>query len=247
MDQFKKSLYRPVLKTVRPGEQKKDTPRFDFSKKFAELIKKEADSSPGLDSDSTATEANPPLEFKPANAPKLNLQREGLLNMKYDEPKPSVEAAVPTSSVLDLSSSSDTSDMDSIQTTRPDTSGITSSFHVTQSDTSGTTLGFQPTRPDTNDMDSIQTTQPDASGITSGFQLTRPDTGDITSGFRTAQPPSHNNQPASHAPSLTLHNILDEAMYNCQSKLIGLESQLSILEGEMPVAISHLDEQIGSI
>ncbi|PJF19515.1 hypothetical protein PSACC_00674 [Paramicrosporidium saccamoebae] len=174
MDQFKKNMYRPVLKTVRPGEQKKDTPRFDFSKKFAELIKKEAsfDSGPtsdsGNSSPSNSASADPPPEFKPANAPKLNLQREGLLNMKYEEPKPSIEAAVPTSSVLDLSSEPEP-------------------------------------EPDTKDVTSVQISQ-----------------------------------------SIS-HTVLDEAMYDCRSKLLGLESQLSILEGEMPVAIGHLDEQIGNI
>ena len=62
MDQFRK-MYRPVLKTVRPGEKRpseEKVPQFDFSKRFAEMVKREMDNKLSIDEIS--------CDFKPASS-----------------------------------------------------------------------------------------------------------------------------------------------------------------------------------
>jgi hypothetical protein len=62
MDQFKK-MYRPMLKTVRPGEKRSSEERasqFDFSKRFAEMVKREMDGRLATDEISS--------DFKPASS-----------------------------------------------------------------------------------------------------------------------------------------------------------------------------------
>jgi hypothetical protein len=128
-------MYKPILKIIKPGEKKSGDriPKFDFSKRFAEMIKG-ASSEAGMDNldfcpasdvsgdripkldfskggtevtrgssgDIEANSTSSPIEFKPANAPKLDFQREGLLQMS----RPVQAEKAPTSSLLEFSSES---------------------------------------------------------------------------------------------------------------------------------------------
>lgn len=85
MDQFKK-LYKPVLKAVKPGEKRSPptATKVDFSKRFAEIIHHQDDNS--NEENEESIESNIKLkedvvDFKPASALKLNLNRPGLLSM----------------------------------------------------------------------------------------------------------------------------------------------------------------------
>lgn len=74
MEQFKK-LYHPVLKPVRPGEARPpagrtDIPRFDFSKRFAEMARSELLVPPSAQPGAPSGESLPPMETEKEESPK---------------------------------------------------------------------------------------------------------------------------------------------------------------------------------
>lgn len=132
MDQFKK-IYRPVLKTIKPGEKKAsgDVSRFDFSRQFAAMMKRgevvastneppsgEVEASPSEPpSASTLKEPAPPFEFEPKLTCKLNLNRPGLLKGPSTEPSDGVTQ--PQELPMDEPKPSSTLDLDSEELIEP--------------------------------------------------------------------------------------------------------------------------------